>query len=820
MSNVALLPIVADRYTPCVRTIRIVGLNLTGVAMRAQVRLGGDVPGAPLVDLQNVTNGNAEGLRLVSVGTAGGVTISTVELVINETTIEGLPYAGELGDATQLAWDWHATLSGRKRRIAKGAFQVLGDGVTGANNAPTNRPAGFGSGQSTPSGMTTSATLTFGDDVVLISIDGADQLAVIVAEAEAAAEAAADRADAETAIANAAADRAQAYASQLPDFVQGSPGASATEVGLFAAAKGMTFAAGINRIRTTGRLLRGDGGAAWYVRWVAPMVALAAAQQDYSWFQAADGSRWVLEASQRFLPQMFGAMGALAMTRTTIAQNVAVDSRGPDDAAAINAALLAPMVRELIVTTQHWFGTDIRKPSGKHLRGLDRAACGFHRIPLVGNQVRPQFGVYSEDDDSGSFSDFFVNCQRSGYAGLPANNQQQLLNRCSGLIVRRDSHNVRVSRVDVYNSWGYSHYTCAGSEGNSGPTPKDIVRGDCRAYNGDTCFEETGLGLTQENIDCSGYSAPIDGGVVLPMECAFHSYSGVAFIRRIRCSFFGDAPAVLDATADGVDSGTIVNIDCNFRPTGGQAAIIITNPDLAGVANPNNAGRRVQNYVIRNTAAVPARVFDNGQSPYAVQADNTAVTIDGGEFRGLGITASTGAVVDMRNGPVVEGLRSDSLFLFALNTDGNGTINWYGRAGSVTAINTTDPALARPASDFGVTFYDFPKLSPASSAGGATLSAYRQRVRGESARATWGSFNPTADNLNLYVNINLPTSVASRDLTDISLLLHAPDGSVVWPKGVTLAYDWQSDALLQVRIGGTDPLDNFGLRYSILEWTA
>lgn len=816
MSNVALLPIVADRYTPCVRTIRIVGLNLTGVVMRAQIRLGGDVPGAPLVDLQTVTNGNAEGLRLVSVVTAAGVTTSTVELVVNETTIEGLPYAGELGDATQLAWDWQANLSGRKRRIAKGAFQILGDGVTGADAAPANRPASYGANQSTVGGMTTGATLTFGDDVVTITIDGADQLAVIVAEAEIAA----DRANAAAAIAAAASASAQAYANQLPDFVQGSPGASATEVGLFAAAKGMTFASGINRIRTTGRQLRGDGGAAWYVRWVAPMAALTAGQQDYSWFQAADTSRWVLEPSQRFLPQMFGAMGDPTLTRTTIAQNIAVGSRGPDDAAAINAALLAPMVRELVITMQHWFGSDIRKPSSKHLRGLDRATCGFHRIPLVGNQIRPTFGVYCEDDDSGSFSDFFVNCQRSGYAGLPSNNQQQLLNRCSGLIVRRDSRSVRVSRVDVYNSWGYSHYTCAGSEGNSGPTPKDIIREDCRAYNGDTCFEETGLGLTQEDIDCSGYSAPIDGGGVLPMECAFHSYSGVEFIRRIRCSFYGNAPAVLDATADGVDSGTIMNIDCDYQTTGGQPAIIITNPDPSGVANPNNAGKRVKKYVIRNTAAIPARVFDNGQSPYAVQADNTAVTIDGGEFRGLGITASTGAVVDIRNGPVVEGSRSDGLFLFALNIDGNGLINWYGKAGSVAAINTTDPNLARPASDFGVTFYDFPKLYPASGAGGYTLPPYRQRVRGEKLRSSWGSYNPSADNLNLFVNIALPTSVSSRDLTDISLTLHAPDGTVVWPKGVTVTYDWQSDAELQVRIGGTDPLNDFGLRYSILEWTA
>ena len=789
MSNVALLPIVADRYTPCVRTIRIVGLNLTGITMRAQVRPGGDVPGAPLVDLQTVTNGNAEGLRLVSVATAGGVTISTVELVINETTIEGLPYEGEFGDATQLAWDWHATLSGRKRRIAKGAFQVLGDGVTGADSAPTKRPVGYGNGQSTPSGMTTSATLTFGDDVVLISIDGADQLAVIVAEAEAAA----DRADAATASANAAADRAQAYANQLPDFVQGSPGASATEVGLFTAAKGMTFAAGINRIRTTGRELRGDGGAAWYVRWVAPMVALTTAQQEYSWFQAADGSRWVLEASQRFLPQMFGAMGAPAMTRTTIAQNVAVGSRGPDDAAAINAALLAPMVRELIVTTQHWFGTDIRKPSGKHLRGLDRATTGFHRIPLVGNQARAQFGVYCEDDDSGTFSDFFINCQRSGYAGLPADNLQQLRNRCSGLIVRRDSRNVRVSRIDVYNSWGYSQYTCSGDAGNAGPAPKGIIREDCRAYNGDTCFEVTGLGASETEINCWGYRDPIDGGSSVYMECAFHSYSGISLIHRIRCGFRGSAPAVLDATADGVNSGTIINQDCDFETTGGQSAMIATNPNIA------TDNTKILDYRVINCRLVAAPIYDNGALPLSLLVDSATVAVDGGTLSGA-VSVSSGAVVSFENGPSVVAYRPDGPVITALDIVGgsNGRIDWYGTAGSVIATHGTDPASAVSANDQ-VVFHDLPAMSPAKpTIFGMQPVRYRQRLAGEVSRSEW--LNPGGGDA--FFNLALGLVNDRRDL-EVSLSLRCPDGNTDAPDA-SISWNWLDGAAIRVTVSGYD----------------
>ena len=184
MSNVATLPIEADRYGACVRQIFIRGMDLTGVVMRAQVRLIGDTPGSPLVDLQTVTNGNAEGLRLVGVDTVDGLPVSHVELVINETTLEGLPYAGELGSPTQLLWDWQIILAGRKQRIARGEFTITGDGVTGADYAPTNRPQAWSRSFSPSAGMRTGATLTFGDEIATITIDGANLLAPLAAQAQ------------------------------------------------------------------------------------------------------------------------------------------------------------------------------------------------------------------------------------------------------------------------------------------------------------------------------------------------------------------------------------------------------------------------------------------------------------------------------------------------------------------------------------------------------------------------------------------------------------------------------------------------------------
>ena len=207
MTSVAYLPIVADRYGPLVRHLYVVGLDLTGVTMRAQIRFSGDSPGKPYVDLLTVTNGNAQGLRLVDVTTdAQGLPTSHVEIVINETTMEGLPYAGELGDAVQFAWDMQITLAGRKRRLAKGEFEITGDGVTGADAAPINRPIGYGRPVQPITSPWKAARLTFGEEQVTVQIVDAE----LVAPLALAAKTSADSAEADAALAGIAAASAQA----------------------------------------------------------------------------------------------------------------------------------------------------------------------------------------------------------------------------------------------------------------------------------------------------------------------------------------------------------------------------------------------------------------------------------------------------------------------------------------------------------------------------------------------------------------------------------------------------------------------------------
>lgn len=158
--------------------IRIIGPNLTGVSLRAQIRLAPDTPGAPLAGLGNVTNGNAEGIRLASVAQIDGQWVNDVRLRLNKSTRQALPYSGELGDASPLAWAMQ--IAGRTRLV--GCVYVLAHTID-SDGAPSNRPerAGVNGGAGLPSG---GATLTIAeDDVAQLVIDGAGFVEAATAQA-------------------------------------------------------------------------------------------------------------------------------------------------------------------------------------------------------------------------------------------------------------------------------------------------------------------------------------------------------------------------------------------------------------------------------------------------------------------------------------------------------------------------------------------------------------------------------------------------------------------------------------------------------------
>jgi hypothetical protein len=135
----------ADRWVACVRTFSFVGLNFTGAIALAHIRLYPDAPGTPLVTLATAA-ANAEGIAVLGVFTAtvqahidagrlsavppgyeltDVVTLSQVQLRVNETSMEGLPFPGERGGDATLAWDIHITPSGGiKDKYLGGAFIV------------------------------------------------------------------------------------------------------------------------------------------------------------------------------------------------------------------------------------------------------------------------------------------------------------------------------------------------------------------------------------------------------------------------------------------------------------------------------------------------------------------------------------------------------------------------------------------------------------------------------------------------------------------------------------------------------------------------
>lgn len=184
MDDVARLPLGGRRWQPFGKSIRVVGQDLTGAVMRLQVRRYPNAPGAPLIDLLTVTNGNAEGLRLISVEWIDGVPVSTIGVKINETTMRATPYSGKPGGDSVFAYDLMIDpVGGYKSVWIEGEFWVLA-AVTGADGATlgTGVP-GYGQHLPRPNLSPGSAVFQIGDSVIEVTVgpgagppgeDGAD----------------------------------------------------------------------------------------------------------------------------------------------------------------------------------------------------------------------------------------------------------------------------------------------------------------------------------------------------------------------------------------------------------------------------------------------------------------------------------------------------------------------------------------------------------------------------------------------------------------------------------------------------------------------
>lgn len=112
------------RWQPAKLEIDFVGQDFTGQTFKCEVRAYRDAPDPALISLANAAS-PGEGIS-VSVVTTDGVPTSTVQIRINETTIEGLPFTNPRGTDFQAAWDLVIGSGAAKTRWIEGTFTVRG----------------------------------------------------------------------------------------------------------------------------------------------------------------------------------------------------------------------------------------------------------------------------------------------------------------------------------------------------------------------------------------------------------------------------------------------------------------------------------------------------------------------------------------------------------------------------------------------------------------------------------------------------------------------------------------------------------------------
>lgn len=185
--------------------LRVIGPNLTGVPIRAQIRRAGDEPGPALVSLELVAAG--EGIRLASVTSIDGVWQNDLRIRISTATRQALGYAGVPGASQMLRWG--LKIAGITRIQGQ---VILPPHVMDSDSAPEvfDDPYGYARQAEVFSAPIDGATLTIAaDNVVQLTIDGAD----LVERAAGLSKDSADRSEANRAITAAEAIKAALSAS-------------------------------------------------------------------------------------------------------------------------------------------------------------------------------------------------------------------------------------------------------------------------------------------------------------------------------------------------------------------------------------------------------------------------------------------------------------------------------------------------------------------------------------------------------------------------------------------------------------------------------
>lgn len=212
MATAARLTLAVRRYQVARFTIRIAGIDLSERDVAFEARPNADVPGSPLIRLNRVETAAAEGIK-VEVETENGQPVTYLKGRFNKTTMSGdpptFPYEGELGEPTLVKFgiviaDGAATIeSGGDATERFYGDLVVEASAFGSNDAALNRPAGLGSMRGRASSG--AASVTFGDQIVAVSIEGADLIAPLAERARSDADRAEDAADVAAEAANAVA---------------------------------------------------------------------------------------------------------------------------------------------------------------------------------------------------------------------------------------------------------------------------------------------------------------------------------------------------------------------------------------------------------------------------------------------------------------------------------------------------------------------------------------------------------------------------------------------------------------------------------------
>lgn len=637
MPTAAYLPIASDRAGPCVRTIDFVGQNFNAVPLAMEIRLYPDQPGSPKLSLAQVTT-NAEGVRLISVTTVNGVTTSKVQIRINETTMEDnakIPYSGEIGQPSEMAYGLIGIFSGDKRTIAYGPFVALPTAY-GSDAAPANRVWSGTSSQAYA--VWTTAQVALNNDIVTVTVEGADIIGPMVIRAEAAmVSAESDRAAAGTSAAKAlvSENTTGAYLAAVLDAVAGLP------VGATLPLQAATRAAmaAFTGMPTGRQALLSETGREGLFVWNGSNHSVPVAADPYQGIyvppaatpSGASGA-WVRRHTGIGLASWFGVVAD------------GVTDNGPQmRSAAAQSALKEIVAPAGVIGTASSIIADRLRGAGQGVTTF-KALASFNRLTVANCVVGSNLPASDV-----RWMDFTVDANKVGL-GLGLN--ERIMPAMMRTVTRGS-----VERVTALNGTGYGHY---------GSNSTGLSYRDCEAYNCQFAFEQLGsTGVYHENCKAG------DGDGTIAVSGYFHCAAASNDITWNNCIGIGAAINGVDVTADVGPSDNIRFINGRISTTGSSAGIIVqgsnpvTNLDLSGseFRAPNGAAAL---YAITSVSGSSDRVRLFGR--------NRGIIANAGGVLGFGGNSTVQATMPTAPGNTA----------IAIDVAGGSKVVWLG--GSITAI--------------------------------------------------------------------------------------------------------------------------------------